>query len=253
MEIISFIWGHYLYIPLFNLLIVLYLSWAGFNLGVAIILLTIITRIVLLPFTILTERGRMISQRLRRELAEVRKDYAGDPVLQKQKIRELLKRKKIRPWAKAVVLGIQGLVLLLLYQVFLGGINSQKNLQLLYPNIPRPDFINTQFLWFDISQQNLLLAALVAGFLFSLMLIEQWNERRQLSQGEVLFMIFFPASIFLVLAFLPASKSLFVLTSLVFSAIVALIAALIKLARKKADANQPPASANQGGQSNSKK
>ena len=253
MEIISFIWDHYLYIPLFNLLIILYLTWAGFNLGIAIILLTIITRVVLLPFTILTERGKIISQRLHREFNEVKKDYSSDPVLQKQKIRELLKRKKIRPWAKAIVIGIQAVVLLLLYQVFLGGINSQKNLQLLYPQIPRPDFINTHFLWFDISQQNLMLAALVAGFLFSFMLIEQWNERRQLSRGEVLFMIFFPASIFLVLAFLPASKSLFVLTSLVFSAIVVVIAALIKMAYKKPDANKPSASVHQSEQSNPKK
>ena len=145
MEIFSVIWNQYLYIPLFNFLVWLYTNYASFNLGMAVIILTVILRIVLLPFTILSEKGRIIGRELSTKVKEIEKDYANDPVHKKQEIRAFLKRKKIRPWAKAIVLVVQGLVLVLLYRVFLGGINTESKLHLLYPSIPRPDFIDTNF------------------------------------------------------------------------------------------------------------
>src|SRR3989344_8480601 len=161
MEIFSVIWNQYLYIPLFNFLVWLYTNYASFNLGMAVIILTVILRIVLLPFTILSEKGRIIGRELSTKVKEIEKDYANDPVHKKQEIRDFLKRKKIRPWAKAIVLVVQGLVLVLLYRVFLGGINTESKLHLLYPSIPRPDFIDTNFLWFDIGQRNFILPAVV--------------------------------------------------------------------------------------------
>jgi YidC/Oxa1 family membrane protein insertase len=127
MEIVTVIWQNYLYIPLFNLLVWLYLNYSSFNLGIAVIILTVILRILLLPFTVLTERGKLIGGKVRKEIIEIKKDHATDPVKQKILIRRLLKKKKIRPWAKAVTLSVQGLVLVLLYQVFLGGITLRPN------------------------------------------------------------------------------------------------------------------------------
>ncbi len=234
MEIITYIWEFYLYIPLFNLLVWLYLNYSFFNLGMAVVILTILLRIALLPFSIMTERGDFISSGLSREVAEIKKDFANDPVKQKQTIRDLLKKKKIRPWAKAVVLGVQALVLVLLYQVFLGGINTEEKLHLLYPGIPRPDFINTKFLWLNIAEPNLLITAIVAGYLFAQILIHAYNRRGGLSKKEQIFSIFFPAMIFLILAVLPSVKSIFVLTSLIFSSIISIIANLTKVAINQA-------------------
>jgi membrane protein insertase Oxa1/YidC/SpoIIIJ len=233
MEIISYIWEYYLYIPLFNLLVWLYLNYSSFNLGVAVIILTLILRILLLPFTILTERAKIISQKLKKEVVEIQRDFATDPVRKKIMIRQLLKKRKIRPWAKAVVLGVQILVLILLYRVFLGGINTEEKLHLLYPNIPRPDFINTKFLSFDIAQTNLFLAGLVAGYLFAQILIHYWSDRGQLSKKEQIYTLLFPATVFLILALLPAVKSIFILTSLIFSSIISILTLLIKFAGKR--------------------
>ena len=47
MEILTLIWEQYLYIPLFNFLVWLYLNYSLFNLGIAVIILTIILRIAL--------------------------------------------------------------------------------------------------------------------------------------------------------------------------------------------------------------
>ena len=237
MEIFTLIWEQYLYIPLFNFLVWLYLNYSWYNLGIAVIILTVILRIVLLPFTILTERAKIISQKLRQQINEIEKDFASDPVKRKIIIRQLLKNKKIRPWAKAVVLGIQALVLVLLYRVFLGGINTEEKLHLLCPSIPRPDFINTKFLWFDIGQRNLTAAAIVAGFLFAQIIINFQSRRRQLSKKEQLYSLFFPISVFIILAILPSVKSIFILTSLVISSIISMVAIFIKISLKKAKQN----------------
>jgi len=234
MEILTLIWEQYLYIPLFNFLVWLYVNYSSYNLGIAVIILTVILRVVLLPFTILTERGKIISQRLRREVEQIKKDFVGDPVKQKMMVRLFLKKKKIRPWAKAIVLGVQGLVLVLLYRVFVGGINTEEKLHLLYPTIPRPDFINTKFLWFDIGQRDLVMAAFVAGFLFGQILINLWERRKYLTKKEQVYSLFFPAGVFLILAILPSVKAIFILTSLIFSSIISMFTIIIKITLKKA-------------------
>jgi YidC/Oxa1 family membrane protein insertase len=233
MEILSFIWETYLYVPLFNVLVWLYLNYSWYNLGIAIIILTIFLRIILLPFSIITERNKLSSDHIQKAVKQINEDFKSDPVKRKIAIREYLKKHKIRPWAKAIVLGVQGLVFLLLYKVFLGGINTQEKLHLLYSQIPAPDFINTSFLWFDIAEPNLLFCALVSGVLFAQLLFDSYESNSDMNKKEHIFTLMFPASIFLILAFLPSAKALFVLTSLVFSGIISLIGLMIKLATKK--------------------
>ena len=233
MEIFIVLWNQYLYIPLYNFLIWLYSSYSSYNLGVAVIILTILLRLLLLPFTILVERGKIIGEGLEQAVREIQRDFQNDPVKQRHFIRRYLKRNKVRPWAKAVVLGVQGLVLVLLYQVFIGGINTQEKIPLLYSWMPRPDFINTQFFWFDVGPRNYFLAAIVAGYVFAEILIGQWEEKVKPTRQEELFALLFPAMTFLVLAWLPSVKSLFILTSLLFSTIISMVTALIKKGLKK--------------------
>jgi len=228
MEILSFIWEQYLYIPLFNLMVWLYLNYSFDNLGIAVIILTVMLRVALLPFTILTERGKIISQRLRKDIEQIKKDFANDPIKKKQAIRLFLKKKSIRPWARAIVLGVQALVLVLLYQVFIGGINTEAKLHLLYHGIPRPDFINTTFLWFNIGQRNLTACSVVAGYLFAQFLIKSLS-RGYSNKRDQIYGLLFPAFAWLILALLPSVKCIFILTTLIFSSIISMFTSLIKL------------------------
>jgi len=227
MEIFSVIWNQYLYIPLLNFLIWLYLTYSLYNLGIAVIILTLILRVILLPFTILSERSKIISRELSKKIKEIDKDFSHDPVRKKLEIRKFLKEKKVRPWAKSVVLVVQAVVLLLLYRVFIGGINTEAKLHLLYQSIPRPDFINTKFFWFDIAQRNLILPAIVAGYIFAQILIRQWSKKEDLNKKEQIYGILFPAFTFVILAVLPSVKSIFILTSLIFSTIITMITSLV--------------------------
>ena len=238
MEIFNLVWQYYLYIPLFNLLVWIYNNASMYNLGVAVIILTALLRLVLLPFTYLTERGKIVSEQASREIADAAKDYSKDPVRKKEAIRRILRSKKMRPWAKAVVLGGQAVVLVLLYQVFIGGINTEEKLHLIYPGIDRPDFVNTKFLWFDLGQVDYLMSALAAGYLFVEIMIERWPRRNRLSKRERIFALLFPLSVFAALAILPSVKSIFILTTLVISTIITVIAVLIKYSLKQASLNK---------------
>ena len=105
------IWNDFLYQPLFNLLIWIYNNWTDNNFGWAVVYLTIILRIVLLPFSLINEYNRLKNEALYREIKQMDKVYQNDQELKKQEIRKILKQRRVQPWAKAIVLFIQALVL----------------------------------------------------------------------------------------------------------------------------------------------
>jgi membrane protein insertase Oxa1/YidC/SpoIIIJ len=177
---------------------------------------------VLLPFTLVTERNRIQNEELVAEVEQIKKTYANDPILQKEQFRKVLKRRKVQPWAKAIVLGIQLLVLVLLYQVFLRGITGEKILRILYQSVDFPGVINTQFLGFDLAERyNYLWSGAVGIFLIVEIYLDFKRSKRVPEKKDLLYLLAFPAFCFILLWVLPMVKSLFVLTSMVFSVIVA--------------------------------
>ncbi len=216
---LSFFWNEYFYRPLFNILIYFYNNIAAQNMGVAVIYLTILLRIVLLPFSVMSVWKQGFYAKLTHEISKIATAHKNDQILQNQEIREYLKKHRVNPWSKAVVLGVQALTLILLYQVFMGGIRGNKFNQL-YSWVSRPDFVNISFIGFDISARNLLWPAIVAVFLFLEISWEQRSKKVIILNSDIVYKYFFPLFVFITLYFLPMAKSLFILTSLVFSAIV---------------------------------
>lgn len=215
------IWNNFLYTPLFNLLIWIYNNWASENLGWAIIYLTVILRVILLPLSLVSEYNRIKNEELFREIKELEKVYQNDEVLKKQEIRKAMKKRRVQPWAKVIVLGIQALVLVLLYQVFLRGITGEKILKILYPSVSFPGVINTNFYGFDLgARHDLIWAGIVGIFLLAEIYLKLRKFKDKLDRRDLAYFIFFPVSVFAVLWALPMVKSLFILTSLVFSVVV---------------------------------
>ncbi|MBD3311525.1 MAG: hypothetical protein GF349_03445 [Candidatus Magasanikbacteria bacterium] len=225
---LEIIWHDYLYQPLFNFLIWLYNNWTGENLGWAIVLLTVFLRIALLPFTLITERNKVKNLELIEEIDSIEKQFRDDPILKKEEIRKILKKRKVQPWAKAVVLGIQGLVLVLLYQVFLRGITGEKLLNILYPSINFPGVINTIFYGFDLaSRHNIVFPGVVAIWLFLEIYLNYRKRRYGLTKADLAYFLLFPTAVFLILWWLPLVKALFILTSLIFSLIIGIVSQAI--------------------------
>lgn len=211
----SWIWDNLLYAPLLNALMWLYEYGAGQNLGLAIVLLTVCLRLALLPLSLLSERDSYEFDRLAPDVERINEDTRHDPVQRKERIRELLKERRLHPWAKVWGLGVQALVLVLLYRVFVDGINV--HLADLYAWVPRPAAVNTIFLGTDIGRRSALWAGTVAALLFFEITLEQRRAPGSVTRNDVLFSLFFPLFTFLVLWWLPAVKALFILTSMLFS------------------------------------
>lgn len=219
-EFVSLVWYKFLYIPLINVLVWLYNGAAGENIVWAVILLTVILRTLLLPLSIISERNKVRYRKLGEKFDQINKKFKGDPVERKNQIRKLLRQNKFSPWAKAVVLGIQVLVFVLLYQVFLGGVKGKVSLSILYSWVDFPVFINTQFYGFNASERSIFWAAVVGGFLLLQVLLEQRRRRDGLTKKDLYYTILFPGSVFIFLLLLPMVKSIFLLTTILYSAII---------------------------------
>lgn len=215
------IWNDLLYQPLFNALIWIYNNWTTQNMGWAVVYLTIVLRVALLPLSVVQINNQKRNEALLEEMKKVDAQFKNDQVMKKQHMRLLLKKRKVSPWAKFLSLGIQGLVLVLLYQVFLQGINGEKILKTLYTFIDFPGTINTNFFGFDLrTRHDVLWPALVAVGIFFENYIEFRQRKLLFTKADLSYFTLFPLAIFFILWLLPMVKSLFVLTSIIFSAIV---------------------------------
>lgn len=225
----AYFWLQWLYTPLLNLLVYLYNTVAAGSLGFAVIWLTVIIRIALLPISIVAEGNALAYDRLQMKIRAIEKESRTDPVLQKERIRELLKKNRVNPWAKAAVLGLQLLVLVLLYQVFLGGITAK--LDALYPFMDRPDTVNTIFFGVELGVRNIWWALAAAVYLFVDIALSM-RRRAHVERSDLTYLIIFPLFTFFILWYLPMVKSVFILTTLIFSTILGMIRMAIFKATK---------------------
>ncbi len=219
---LSALWYTFLYQPVFNALIWIYTNIAHENLGWAVIWLTIFLRFVLLPLTIKAEKDAHNREKAEDEALMATKQFRGDPVARKEEIRAILKKNKISPWAKVVSLGIQLLVLVLLYQVFIGGIQGYKVVTTLYEFIDYPGKLNTNFYGFNIGISHDYIWSSISALYLAIFIL--WSNRNEKwNRGKMTFLVLFPLFTFFALWFLPMVKSLFILTSMIFSDIIGLL------------------------------
>ncbi len=217
----STLWHDFLYQPIFNVLIWLYNNWAQQNLGWAVILLTIGLRTVLLPFSIISESNKMKNDEVQESIRKIEKEFSRDEVLKKQEIRRLLRKSHVSPWAKILVLGVQALVFVLLYQVFVRGMTGDRILKLLYPSVDYPGVINIMFYGFDLRERYDILGPAIVGVWLFLEIYHDYRKRKVgLRKADLVYSLLFPIGVFFALWSLPLVKSLFVLTSMLYSAII---------------------------------
>ena len=128
--------------PLLHLLIFFYNFVPGNDLGLAIILLTVIINLILFPFSRLSLKSQKALQDLQPQLEKIKKKYAKDKVAQSKAMMNLYKENKVNPFSSCLLLLIQLPILLAVFQVLRSGVaNSNLNpiafgfLNLSSPNI----------------------------------------------------------------------------------------------------------------------
>lgn len=109
---------NYIYQPILNTLLWLYQA-TGQNLGFAIILLTLLVRFVLIPFTLPQLKSAKKMASLKPEIDALKKKHGHDAKLFQQKQMELYKTHNVNPAAGCLPFIAQFVVLIALYQVFM--------------------------------------------------------------------------------------------------------------------------------------
>ncbi|MEK9134685.1 MAG: YidC/Oxa1 family membrane protein insertase [Patescibacteria group bacterium] len=116
------IYNFILYQPLFNVLILFYQYIPGKDFGVAVILLTVLIRLVLYPLMTKSIRSQKILTELQPKIQEIQQKFKNDKQTQAKEIMALYKREKINPLGGFLPLLIQLPILIALYQVFWKGV-----------------------------------------------------------------------------------------------------------------------------------
>ncbi len=108
----------FIYQPILNTLLWLY-GVLGNNLGLAIIVLTLLVRVVLIPFTLPQLKSAKKMTLLKPELDALKRKHGHDAKLFQQKQLEFYKTHGVNPAAGCLPFIAQFIVLIALYQVFM--------------------------------------------------------------------------------------------------------------------------------------
>ncbi len=155
---ISYLWNTFLYYPLINALAFLVSIVPGGDVGLAVVILTILVKIVLFPLSQKSIESQAKMALLAPELNKIKESKASKEEQAKQTF-ELYKKHKTNPFSGCLLLLIQIPIIFALYYVFYKGINFDSSI--LYSFIHIPENINMVFLGvLDISQKSILLAVL---------------------------------------------------------------------------------------------
>lgn len=134
--------------PILDLLMFLSGIVPGHDLGIVIIILTVIVRLILYPLSRQSIRAQSKVALYKDKLEEIKKKYKTKEE-QSRETMNFYKENKINPFSGCLPMVVQLFILIALYQVFIGILKS--------PN----SSINYTFLGFlDLSQKNVVLAVL---------------------------------------------------------------------------------------------
>lgn len=112
------LYNSFVYDPLFDLLVFLYQNLAFESLGLAIIFLTVLIRLVLLPFFYKSARSQALMQKLRPKINEIRDEHEDDKEKQAQKLMELYQEHNFNPFSGFLILIIQLPIFFALFRIF---------------------------------------------------------------------------------------------------------------------------------------
>jgi len=165
MEIITTIFNEVLYRPLLNLLIFIYNIIPGHDFGIAIILVTVLIRLILFPLSIKGVKSRKALEVLQPKIKEIQKKYK-DKQEQAKQMMNFYKENNINPASGCLPLLIQLPIIIALYRVFIGVMDSGK-FDLLYSFVKSPDHINSWFLGIiDLAVPSIFLGIIAGAFQF---------------------------------------------------------------------------------------
>jgi len=225
---ISGIFHTFFYDPLYNGLIFLITVVPLADVGFAIILLTVLVKLILFPISQKAVRTQFVMKGLEPDLTRIKEKYAKDKQEQARQTMSLYKEKGINPFSGILLLLIQLPIILALYWVFFRGGLPVVDTDILYSFITEPKAINMDFLgYIDMAGRSMVIAFLAGlsqyfQFKLSLPELKSRNENASLKadfarsfQLQMRYML--PIFIFIFSYFISAAVALYWFTSNLFA------------------------------------
>lgn len=236
----------FIYQPFLNLLVAIYmgldvLTGGNADMGVAVIVFTIALRVLLLPLSIASDRTEAERREIERQVEEIAKRYRSDPIGIKQETRRLLRGNRRILISEGINLTIQVAVALMLYRIFAKGLLG-ADFHLLYPFLPSiQEPFNLVFAGkYDLTHPNLFLNFLQSLAIFVVESLSMFTSPFPVTRRDVIrLQVFLPAVSFMIFAYLPAGKKLFIITTLCFSIALILGRRGVELVRRIGGALSP--------------
>jgi YidC/Oxa1 family membrane protein insertase len=151
------------YDPIYNLLVALLALVPFDDVGLAVIVLTVLVRLILLPFSLSAARTQRAMRLLEPRLAEIREKHKDNKEEQALKTLELYRTEKVNPFASILTVLVQIPVLLALFWVFHYESFETLNIARLYALTPLPPTIQDAFLGLIPMAEKSMLLAVLAG------------------------------------------------------------------------------------------
>lgn len=221
-----------IYQPFLNILVGLYwllglFSSAGSfvtapppaDMGVAVILFTIVLRVIMLPLTIAGDRSENERRDLEHKVKDLEQKLASHPIELAREKKKLLHGNKRMLISALFELFIQIVIAFMLWRIFARGLTGE-DLYLIYswmPEVSQP--FNLVFLGkIDLTHPDLTLNLIQTFLLFILETLNMVFSPFPTTRKDVVRMqLTLPLVSFAIFAFLPAGKKLFVITALSFA------------------------------------
>jgi YidC/Oxa1 family membrane protein insertase len=155
----------FIYEPIYNALAILVNTIPGGDVGIAIVLLTVLIKLALFPLSLVAVRTQMVMREIEPELKKLRTTLKEKPEELARATLALFKKHKINPLASIFLILIQLPVIIGLYFVFLREGNGEGfDISILYSFVELPTNVSFNFIGMvDITGPSIVLAVLVAA------------------------------------------------------------------------------------------
>jgi YidC/Oxa1 family membrane protein insertase len=156
------LWDTIIIQPFANILLLIY-SFLGHNFAIAIVIFTVLIRLITYPLTIQQQRSAKAMQQLQPQLQALQKKYAKDKEKLTQEQMALYKEAGVNPLGGCLPLLLQFPIFIGLYQVILlvmavnplQMLNLSKQIYSFLPGLAALLPLNPRFLWLDMGRPDL--------------------------------------------------------------------------------------------------
>lgn len=157
----------FFYEPVYNLIVIVLNIVPLHDIGATIVIVTLIVKLLLLPFNLSALRTQYTMKRIEPEMKRIKELQKKDPTAASKAMIDMYKREKVNPFSSLFAMMLQIPIFFALYFVFSKGLSNDP--ESIYSFVVFPETLHTYaFGLFDVTQKNLsvaLLAGITSYFL----------------------------------------------------------------------------------------